>query len=274
VLALRVEGGVKSFGFVGIGDVTVSHAEQEVGADISITRKDWMTDPAAYRHSLWRSVQEAISACVGKLKKEKLVVDEQRLKRDLAQVQREFLVATNISGLMLKLYKRLEDKLLYWEAWNDANEVVVHWGSVGDRGDSRVVVLRAGDDPSSIIQQEAKIPRAEGYDTIGSEKLSRLTIQYKISGMGTVDDLDKRHRVENVMNDCLGWTGLGHCDGGDIGSGTMNVFCFIVDTKLALQITVKELKAKGFLEGAVIAGASDAGYRVMWPEHFRGKFSI
>jgi predicted DNA-binding WGR domain protein len=175
---------------------------------------------------------------------------------------------------MLKLYKRLGNKLWYWEAWGAANEVVIHWGSVGDRGDSRVIELQANDDPSSVIQREATSPRAEGYKPVATEKLARLIIQYKISGMGTVDNLHKRHRVEEVMNECLGWTGLGHCDGGDIGSGTMNVFCFVVDTTLALQITVNELKARGLLEGAMIAVRTEAGDKVAWPEGFRGEFSI
>jgi hypothetical protein len=175
---------------------------------------------------------------------------------------------------MIKLYKRLEDKLLYWEAWNDANRVVVHWGIVGERGDSRVIELRAGDDPSSVIQQEAEIPRAEGYDTIGNKKHAQLIIQYKINGMGTGADLDKRQRVEDVMNECLGWTGLGHCDGGDIGSGTMNVFCFVVESSVASQVTLKELKARNLLEGAVIQVRTEMEKRVVWPEGFTGEFEV
>jgi hypothetical protein len=46
---------------------------------------------------------------------------------------------------------------------------------------------------------------------------------------GSTADLDKRVAVEELMNEGLGWTGLGHCDGGDIGSGTMKIFCYVAD---------------------------------------------
>jgi hypothetical protein len=38
------------------------------------------------------------------------------------------------------------------------------------------------------------------------------------------------------MNDILGWTGLGACDGGSIGSGTMEVCCFVVDFEVANRV--------------------------------------
>ena|ERR1700694_849138 len=91
ILALRVEGQVKSFGFVGIDDVRRHRAQKAVGADISVQRKDWKVDPADYRNFLWQSVQKGIWACVARLTKDKLVVDEERLRSDLVKVERAFL---------------------------------------------------------------------------------------------------------------------------------------------------------------------------------------
>ena len=104
--------------------------------------------------------------------------------------------------------------------------------------------------PNTIIKCESKRPKREGYKTIPTSKLARIVIQYKIDGRGTTNDLDKRVQVENLMNECLGWKGLGHCDGGDIGSGTMNVFCFVVDAETAVPHVVEELKTNGALNGA------------------------
>ena len=55
-------------------------------------------------------------------------------------------------------------------------------------------------------------------------------------------DLDKRHKLEDKMNEVLGWTGLGHCDGGSIGSGSMEACCFVVDFDVAKNVIEKILK--------------------------------
>lgn len=91
ILALRVEGSLKSFGFTGIDDVRVHRSRSAIGADISVQRADWETDLPTYRSFLWRSLQEAIWTCVGRLKQNKLIVDESRLHRNLVKVEREFL---------------------------------------------------------------------------------------------------------------------------------------------------------------------------------------
>ncbi|HEY1717808.1 MAG TPA: hypothetical protein VGH42_05860, partial [Verrucomicrobiae bacterium] len=57
--------------------------------------------------------------------------------------------------------------------------------------------------------------------------------EYAIEGMGNATDLKKRHGLEERMNETLGWTGLGLCDGGSIGSGTMEVCCYVVDFQIA-----------------------------------------
>ena len=90
--------------------------------------------------------------------------------------------------------------------------------------------------------------------------------------MGDKRALDRRIKVEELMNECLGWRGLGHCDGGDIGSGTTNVFCFVVDAKVAVPRVVEELRANELLQGAVIAIGEKPS--VVWPNDFKGRFEI
>jgi len=48
------------------------------------------------------------------------------------------------------------------------------------------------------------------------------------------------------MDDKLGWLGLGHCDGGSIGSGTMEVFCVVVNYRLAADVIGRELANSRF----------------------------
>jgi len=48
------------------------------------------------------------------------------------------------------------------------------------------------------------------------------------------------------MNHVTGWLGLGHCDGGSSGSGTMEVFCIVVDFALAKAALERELRDSPF----------------------------
>ncbi len=155
--------------------------------------------------------------------------------------------------------------------WEEGNKIVVHWGALGEDGEVQEVSAdRQG--RRAVTRDEAE-RREEGYAEITEEEASTLIIQFKVVGWGSVADLDKREKVENLMNERLGWTGLGHCDGGDIGSGTINVFCMVVDPRLALQVALKALEEHDCLEGAVLALEADEDIEVMWPEAFSGEFS-
>jgi hypothetical protein len=89
-LFLRVEGRITSYGFEGLDSVERLKRYQAVGVDISVQRKDWNVRPAAFKKFLWHWVHEGIWACVARMKKDKLAVDEDRLRKDLAKVERAF----------------------------------------------------------------------------------------------------------------------------------------------------------------------------------------
>lgn len=42
---------------------------------------------------------------------------------------------------MIKLYKFEPVEVLYWEAWEADGEVVLHWGTTGERGKSQTIPL-------------------------------------------------------------------------------------------------------------------------------------
>ncbi|MEZ6162923.1 MAG: hypothetical protein R3B67_00630 [Phycisphaerales bacterium] len=72
-----------------------------------------------------------------------------------------------------------------------------------------------------------------GYAEIALEDHWTLTIQQRMTGDDTAD-LDHRNELINELDNMLGWIGAGHVDGGDIGSGTINVFAFVVALERAL----------------------------------------
>ena len=96
------------------------------------------------------------------------------------------------------------------------------------------------------IQKETDASLADGFSSIAPEDHCTLLIEYNVEGMGTREDIEKRHRLEERMDETLGWTGLGACDGGSIGSGTMEVCNFVVDFEIAKAVIESDLKGTEF----------------------------
>jgi len=115
------------------------------------------------------------------------------------------------------------------------------------------------------------------------DKTYSLVVRYYTAGWGSTDDLAKRHRLEEVLDECLQRTNNGGCDGGDIGSGTINIYLEgISDPDRACQDIVNALTLSGDLEGAFVAlsnlnegeDSDDTPYTVVWPKGFTGEFGI
>lgn len=148
---------------------------------------------------------------------------------------------------MLKLYLRNAGRVTaYHEAWADGSRITEHWGPLGERGKTRMHRRNKKLSEKANLKQVLKPAITAGFEPIDLDDHAILLIEYAIKGMGSVKDLDKRHALEERMNETLGWTGLGHCDGGSIGSGTMEVCCFVVDFETARRVVEKDLKGSKF----------------------------
>lgn len=178
--------------------------------------------------------------------------------------------------MMIKLYKRSGKQTHYWEAWDASRHMVtIHWGTLGKTGRNKNVRVPKGESADAVIERESLEPRSHGYEEIDFEDHAQMVVQFKTEdAWGDTSDLDKRYRVEDILNECLGWTGNGHCDGGDIGSGTINAYSFVVDPELAKDAIVAALREHNLIDGAIVAAGNDDGYRVLWPDDFEGEFSI
>lgn len=148
---------------------------------------------------------------------------------------------------MLKLYKHIDGQLHYWETWDkDERTGSVHWGVVGDRGHDLTLESEGSLSFHDKVQNLVNEKIDDGYRPVDDDDLYTLLIENSIEGMGTSEDLDKRHQLEDRMNETLGWTGLGHGDGGSIGSGTMEVCCFVVDFEIAKKVVENDLAGTEF----------------------------
>lgn len=146
---------------------------------------------------------------------------------------------------MLKLYLFSEEKKEYWETWpNDDGSHTVHWGELGTTGESKVLKNGLFKNPQKAIQKEIDDLVANGFSQVEQE--FTLMVEYSVDGFGTPQDLEKRARLQDRLNETLGWTGLGHCDGGSIGSDTMEVCNYVVDFEVARRIIEKDLVGTEF----------------------------
>lgn len=148
---------------------------------------------------------------------------------------------------MIKLYKQNDNELHYWETWEkDEKTAIFHWGIVGQRGQDKEIKSGLFSNFKTKVETEISKKLNEGYSEFDEDRFSYLEIEYIIEGFGTEEDLDKRHRLEEIMDEVLGWTGLGHTDGGSIGSGTMEVGFIVVDYEIAKKVIEENLKNTEF----------------------------
>jgi hypothetical protein len=149
---------------------------------------------------------------------------------------------------MIKLYKNVKGTLRYHEAWEEAGAITEHWGVVGERGDSRQHEMPKRTSVEKALQEVLKGAIEDGYAEMEFDEMKIVNIEYAIDGMGSPSDHDKRRALEERMNETLGWVGVGHCDGGSIGSGTMEACCMVVDAEIAMDVIEGDLKDTQFAD--------------------------
>jgi uncharacterized protein (TIGR03067 family) len=113
-----------------------------------------------------------------------------------------------------------------------------------------------------------------------------IVVQFAVQGLGSDEDLRRRVEMEKLLDGALKEDGNGFCDGGDGGSGTMNVFLHVADPDRARPVIIDALDRAGWLDDVTVAlslrddgdpdeeAARRAGYRVWWPVDFKGTFTL
>ncbi|XVN40876.1 MAG: hypothetical protein RCO49_09150 [Rickettsia endosymbiont of Argas persicus] len=149
--------------------------------------------------------------------------------------------------MFIELYNRINDKLHFWQVWDNEQKtkLIVSYGIVGIEGkyDEFDVSPQLYEDIGNKIEQLAQ----EGYKPIDIDDHAILIVEYNVTGdFGTEEDLEKRHKLQDLLGEILGWTGLGKCDGGSVGGGTMEACCYVVDFDIAKKIIKEKLKGTEF----------------------------
>ncbi|MCB9164519.1 MAG: hypothetical protein H6592_08810 [Flavobacteriales bacterium] len=150
---------------------------------------------------------------------------------------------------MDKLYKFENGCIYYWEAWEtDGKRAIIHWGEVGHRGEHSEIRPGLLVGLAQKIAKHVKSMESSGYRRFSDRELKMLVIVFSVEGWGTAKDLDKRYQIERRLDQLLGWHGLGHVDGGSIGSGTMEIDCLVIDFDIAERVIRGYLLEEGFTD--------------------------
>lgn len=151
---------------------------------------------------------------------------------------------------MIRLHKRGPDGSIthYHEVWVEPQNrrIIEHCGRLGEQGEAkphRVWLLRSLEEQVEALLSPA---RDAGYVELGEADHVWLIVEYGPDGWGNADDLEKRHALEDRLNEILGWTGLGECDGISMGSTTLEAACRVVDFALARAVITDALEGSEY----------------------------
>jgi hypothetical protein len=153
---------------------------------------------------------------------------------------------TDRSPTMFKLYRRVGKDLEYYEAWPTDEGIIEHRGRCGERGRALRHATRDVAEQHRILTKLRDAAKSDGFRNIPQSRLATLIVECQITGSGSTDDIDRRHALEEFLDEQLGWLGLGHCDGGASGAGSMEVFCFVVDHAIAQEALAPILSTPSF----------------------------
>lgn len=147
---------------------------------------------------------------------------------------------------MYKLIKRANNEFLYHEVWEEEGMIVEHFGEVGDAGERRVHPIPPGSDEDQVMEAILRPVSMKGFKEVDEDELVRVHVGQARTGDGDDADLEKRHELEDQLDDLLGDTGLGHCDGGELTSDSVVAYCFVIDSGIAGEVvgnSIDELKS-------------------------------
>lgn len=101
--------------------------------------------------------------------------------------------------------------------------------------------------------------------------LHSVIIQFRNSGgafgLGTLDELDWRHKQELELDNILVTENLGYCDGGQGGAGTMEIFLSVSDISRTVELVRDYLTNQEFIGFCKIVSHEADNYED-WTVHY------
>ena len=180
---------------------------------------------------------------------------------------------------MQKLFKQLPGHTLYWEGWEEDEQAIVHTGTVGDTGETRVLSAGSSTSLTELLEKEQKAAVEAGYKEIALEEYAEFVVKLPAVQSCALPDIEST--LEEILDDFLGWTGNGLCESIESDGTFVTAFCYVLEPELAVYTVKEALLEHSLLDDAILASNSgwqseeeeDNSFTVHWPEDFEGEFS-
>lgn len=133
---------------------------------------------------------------------------------------------------MIKLYKRIDNELWYHEAWISGMQIIEHKGKVGTNGEAYSFDYTSGQPDELSLEKVLKQARTEGFSAIDDEAHFKLSLIYEYETKP--NQIDKiLDELEDIVDEVLGWQGLGGIKNKQLTTTTAALSCLVVDLKTA-----------------------------------------
>jgi hypothetical protein len=151
--------------------------------------------------------------------------------------------------------------------WEADGQVVVHRGTVGERGETEHCQLAEGQAPNVAIDAQVASARAQGYETLSPDPERQVVVACDTMGYDP-DEITASARVLEVLcNECLAGSGNGYCDGPTYGHNRVSVFCPVVNREMAVAAVIAALRGLGcdnWDEWLLVSVPDGASFRVLY----------
>lgn len=194
---------------------------------------------------------------------------------------------------MCKLYLQDDSGLHYAECWRnetaDGYEVHLHKGDVGDVGLHQQMDCPSLEDYQQVAAEFYQEFTSQGYEPWPEEALQWMVTQFPVAAMDLQEsspsqaDTELRDAACQILNDALGWNGLGHVDGWEMGRSVadkdvyvLNVYCCVVDAERSVGLMIQALEKRldcSRLKIAVWEAAAD-DYELVYAADCSNTFSL
>lgn len=184
-------------------------------------------------------------------------------------IDETFLFKDDLEDDLVKLYKKEDNSFLYFECWlNDNDSLTVHYGLLGNIGETVEYLAKDMKLPLMAVMTNLVYEKQQsGYSSVVSR--TELIIECTPGEDENFLSLEEqRTEIEDLLNNCLGWTGNGHCESSYIIGQTLDFICFVVDKNIACQ-TILDALAENKFTGKFIIGYADEineEYLQLYPE--------